>query len=272
LRALHGRDDLPILIDQEGGRVARLGPPHWPAFPSPGAPFGRLYELAPMSAMEAARANAEALALTLTDVGINVNCLPLLDVRQPGAADIIGDRAFGSDPMHVAVLGPRGARWAGAGRMRGRGQAHAGTRSCDGDSHKELPVVHASDEELASDLEPFVSLNDAPMGMTAHVVYTAWDAERPGDAVAARHWRNYPHAHRVRRVSDERRHRHEGAVRNAGREACGAVAAGCDVALDCWARMDEMVEIAGRVGALSERGGGGWRRRWPVPSPLTRPG
>ena len=104
LRSLAGRDDLAILIDQEGGRVARLRPPEWEAFP-PGAAFDALYDVAPMSAIEAIRANAEAIALTLAEVGISVNCLPLLDVRLPGAHDIIGDRALGSEPLRVAALG-----------------------------------------------------------------------------------------------------------------------------------------------------------------------
>src|SRR3954469_24633117 len=104
LRDLSGRADLPILIDQEGGRVARMKPPEWPAFPA-AEKFARLYQAAPSSAMEAARSNARALALMLRSCGINVNCLPLLDVRQEGASDIIGDRALGSEPMQVSALG-----------------------------------------------------------------------------------------------------------------------------------------------------------------------
>jgi beta-N-acetylhexosaminidase len=93
LRALSGRDDVPILIDQEGGRVARMQPPEWPAFPKAEL-FDRLYDIAPMTAIEATRHNAQALAVMLGEAGINVDCLPLLDVRQPGAHDIIGDRAL----------------------------------------------------------------------------------------------------------------------------------------------------------------------------------
>ena len=104
LRAIAGRADVPILIDQEGGRVARMQPPEWPAFPA-GAAFDRLYDTAPMSAIEAMRLNAQALAVMLRDVGVNVDCLPLLDVRQPGAHDIIGDRALGTEPLRVAALG-----------------------------------------------------------------------------------------------------------------------------------------------------------------------
>ena len=104
LRSLEGRGNLPILIDQEGGRVARMKAPEWPDFPS-GAAFDALYERAPASAIEAARLNAMALASMMAEVGITVDCLPLLDVRQPGASDVIGDRALGSEPMRVAALG-----------------------------------------------------------------------------------------------------------------------------------------------------------------------
>ena len=104
LRTLEGHEAVPILIDQEGGRVARMRPPEWPAFPS-GEAFDKLYQLAPSSAIEAARVTARALGLMLHEVGINVDCLPLLDVRQPGATDIVGDRALGSEPMQVAALG-----------------------------------------------------------------------------------------------------------------------------------------------------------------------
>jgi len=108
LRELSGRPDLPILIDQEGGRVARMQPPEWPAFPRAEA-FAALYDLAPSSAIEATRVNARAIALTLRAAGINVNCLPVLDVLQPGASDIVGDRSLGSNPMQVAALGRESA-------------------------------------------------------------------------------------------------------------------------------------------------------------------
>ena len=252
LRALHGRGDLAILIDQEGGRVARLRPPHWPPFPAPGEPFDRLYEIAPMSAIEAARANAEALALTLNEVGINVNCLPLLDVRQPGAHDIIGDRAFGSEPMRVAALGRAVLGGLAAGGCVGVAKHMPGHGRALTDSHLELPVVDADEEALASDLEPFIRLNDAPMGMTAHVVYTAWDAERPatlspgviGGIIRGRiGFDGFL-------MSDDIDMK--ALAGTPGQKAAAAVAAGCDVALDCWARMNEMIEIAGEVGALSD--------------------
>lgn len=253
LRDIHGRADLPVLIDQEGGRVARMKPPEWPDFP-PGEAFARLYDAAPSSAIEAARSNARAIALTLRSVGINVNCLPLLDVRQQGAHDIIGDRALGSDPMQVAALGRAvldGMASAGVvgviKHMPGHGRALA-------DSHVELPVVTASEEELELDLQPFERLRGAPMGMTAHVVYTAWDPDRPAslsprvihDIIRERigfdGWL----------MSDDLgMHALSG---DFGERAAGVVAAGCDVALHCSGEMSEMVSIASAVPAMSVEG------------------
>src|SRR3954454_19025179 len=166
LRGIAGRDDVPILIDQEGGRVARMRPPEWPAFPA-AEKFALLYRAAPSSAIEAVRANARALALMLRSAGINVNALPLLDVRQEAATDITGDRAIGNEPMQVAALGRAvldGMASAGVvgiiKHMPGHGRAMV-------DSHHELPIVTASADELQTDLEPFERLASAPMGMTA---------------------------------------------------------------------------------------------------------
>ena len=178
LRDLTGRPDLPILIDQEGGRVARMRPPVWPAFPS-AEQFADLYQAAPSSAIEAVRANARALALMLRACGINVDALPLLDVRQEGATDIIGDRALGSDPMQVAALGRAvldGLASAGVvgiiKHMPGHGRALV-------DSHKELPVVTAERGGPGRGPRAVRASRVAPMGMTAHVVYTVWDPDRP---------------------------------------------------------------------------------------------
>ena len=253
LRALHGRDDLPILIDQEGGRVARLRPPVWPAFPAPGAPFDRLYEIGPISALEAMRANAEGLALILHDVGVNVNCLPLLDVRQPGGHDIIGDRAFGSEPMRVAALGRATLDGLAAGGCVGVVKHMPGHGRAGVDSHRELPVVNADEAALETDVEPFASLRDAPMGMTAHVVYTAWDPERP--ATLSPHVISAIVRGRIGfdgfLLSDDIDMKALSGT--PGDKASAAVAAGCDAALDCWGRMADMVEIANKVGSLSSR-------------------
>ena len=251
LRDLHGRDRLLISIDQEGGRVARMKPPVWAAFP-PGARFAELYEVAPASAIAAARANAEALALDLAEVGITVDYLPLLDVRQEGAHDVIGDRALGSEPLRVAALGraildglARGGVTGCVKHMPGHGRAMV-------DSHKDLPVVTASAEELETDLAPFRRLADAPIGMSAHIRYTAWDAHNPATL--------------SRRVIDEII---RGEIGFSGlllsddidMEALSgsvperserAISAGCDLVLNCWAKMDDMIGIAERLPAVNE--------------------
>jgi len=247
LRDLSGRDDLPILIDQEGGRVSRMVPPEWPAFPA-GAAFDALYEVAPISAIEAARANAQALAMMLAEAGVTVNCAPLLDVRQPDVTPAIGDRAFGGDPMRVSALGKamlEGMRRGGVvgvvKHMPGHGRALV-------DSHYDLPHVTADDAALAMDLEPFTRLNDAPMGMTCHVVFEAWDAERPATLspkVIAEIVRGRIGFDGLLMTDDIDMKALSG---TAGEKASQALAAGCDVVLDCWARMDEMVEIAGLIG------------------------
>ena len=253
LRALNGRDDVPILIDQEGGRVARMRPPEWPAFP-PAERFAILYRAAPSSAIEAVRANARALALMIRSVGVNVNALPLLDVRQEGASDIIGDRALGSEPMQVAALGRAvldGMASAGVvgiiKHIPGHGRALV-------DSHKELPVVTAGAEELESDLEPFERLASAPMGMTAHVVYTAWDSERPASLspVVIRDIIRERIGFDGWLMSDDLGM--EALKGDFASRAAGVVAAGCDVALHCSGKMDEMVEVASSVPSMSAEG------------------
>jgi len=253
LRALNGRDDVPILIDQEGGRVARMRPPEWPAFP-PAERFAILYRAAPSSAIEAVRANARALALMIRSVGVNVNALPLLDVRQEGASDIIGDRALGSEPMQVAALGRAvldGMASAGVvgiiKHIPGHGRALV-------DSHKELPVVTAGADELESDLEPFERLASAPMGMTAHVVYTAWDSERPASLspVVIRDIIRERIGFDGWLMSDDLGM--EALKGDFASRAAGVVAAGCDVALHCSGKMDEMVEVASSVPSMSAEG------------------
>ncbi|MEQ1725735.1 MAG: glycoside hydrolase family 3 N-terminal domain-containing protein [Sphingopyxis sp.] len=178
LRGLHGRDDLAILIDQEGGKVARLSPPHWPDFPA-GSAFGRLYDVAPASALAAVEANALAIALTLHSLGITVNAWPLLDVRTPLSYAMIADRSFGGEPMRVAALGRAAIKGLRAGGVVGVVKHMPGKGRAVVDSHVDLPRVMASADELESDLAPFRALRDAPMGMTAHIVYEAWDAARP---------------------------------------------------------------------------------------------
>ncbi|HEX8307998.1 MAG TPA: glycoside hydrolase family 3 N-terminal domain-containing protein [Allosphingosinicella sp.] len=253
LRTLHGRDDLPILIDQEGGRVARIRPPEWPAFPAAGA-FARLYEKAPMSAIEALRANAAAIAVLLREVGVTVDCLPVLDVRQPGATDIVGDRALGSEPMQVAALGRASLDGLAEGGVVGVIKHMPGHGRALVDSHEELPVVRASIEELAIDVEPFRTLRSAAMGMTCHCVYTAWDPERPGSQS------RIVIGEVIRRsigfdgflMSDDIGMNALGG--GFDERARGVIEAGTDAVLHCSGKMDEMVAVAGAVGALGEKG------------------
>lgn len=250
LRAIHGRERLLVSIDQEGGRVARMKAPEWEAFP-PGEAFARLWQVAPASAIEAARANAEALGHDLAEVGITVDYTPLLDVRQPGAHDVIGDRAFGSEPMQVAALGRAvldGLARAGVvgcvKHMPGHGRACA-------DSHKELPTVEASAEELERDLEPFRTLRDAPIGMTAHVRYAAWDTDNPGTlsrVVIEEVIRGKIGFEGLLLTDDIDMEALSGSVPE---RATRAIAAGCDIVLNCWAKMDDMVGIAERLPAIS---------------------
>lgn len=249
IRAIHGRDKTFICIDQEGGRVARLRPPVWSPFPA-GEAFDRLYAIAPASAIEAARVNAEALGRELAEVGITVDCHPPLDVRQPGAHDVIGDRALGSEPMQVAALG----------RAILDGFARAGVVGCvkhmpghgrtTTDTHKELPTVTAGAAELESDLAPFRALKDAPLGMTGHLLFTAWDADNPATL-------SHTVIHDVIRgaigfdglllTDDIDMEALDGTIPERSERA---LAAGCDIVLNCWARMDDMTAIADRCGSI----------------------
>ncbi len=251
LRALAGRDDVPILIDQEGGRVARMQPPHWPAFPRAEL-FDRLYDIAPMTALEAVRLNAQAIAVMLIGAGINVDCLPLLDVRQPGAHDIIGDRALGSEPQRVASLGAAvidGLRSGGAvgvvKHVPGHGRSMA-------DSHVELPVVDADAATLESDLFPFIQLAGAPMAMTAHVVYPAWDSVQCASlsaTIIADIIRGRIGFDGLLMSDDLGMHALSGSF---GERAAGVLAAGCDIALHCSGAMAEMEAVAGAVGRIGD--------------------
>ncbi len=252
LRALSGRSDLPILIDQEGGRVARMGPPEWPAFPA-GPAFDALYEIAPISAIEAARANAEAIALMLAEVGVTVDCLPLLDVSQPDTTEAIATRALGSEPMRVAAMGRAIIDGLRAGGVVGVVKHMPGHGRAKLDTHYHLPTVTASDAELEVDLAPFRTLAGAPMGMTSHIVFEAWDPERPATLspiVIEEIIRGRIGFDGLLMTDDIDMKALSG---SAGDKAAGAIAAGCDLVLDCWARMDEMEDIAARLGDISAR-------------------
>ena len=253
LRDLTGRPEVPILVDQEGGRVARMRPPEWAAFPA-AERFANLYRVAPSSAIEAVRSNARAIGLMLRSCGINVDALPLLDVRQEGASDIIGDRALGSEPMQVSALGRAtldGLASAGVvGIMKhipGHGRALV-------DSHHELPIVTASAQELEVDLEPFERLASAPMGMMAHVVYTAWDPDRPASqspTVIEQIVRQRIGFDGFLMSDDSNMNALTGSQ---AERAATCVAAGCDVALPCNGVLSDNVAIAKRLGDLSVDG------------------
>lgn len=249
LRAIHGRERLAILIDQEGGRVARMKPPEWPAFPAWGD-FDALYEKAPISAIEAARANAEAIGLTLAEVGISVDALPLLDIRRPETHEVIGDRALGHEPLRVAAMARavlEGLEAAGVAGIVKHVPGHGRARV---DSHKALPRVEASADELATDIAPFKALADATMAMTCHIVFTAWDAELPASlspTIIADVIRGEIGFDGLLISDDLDMKALEGDPADLAAEV---VAAGCDLALNCWGRLDEMARTADRLGEM----------------------
>ena len=236
--------DLAILIDQEGGRVARLRPPHWPEFPA-AARFGELYAQAPLSATQACHQNGLALAAVLRSVGVNVDCVPVLDVPQPDAHGIIGDRAYAAHPMWIAAMGGATLDGLHAGgicgvvkHLPGHGRAHA-------DSHLELPVITASRDELATDFEPFRTLaRKARMGMTAHVTYTALDPERCASlsaTVIADIIRGEIGFDGLLMSDDLGMKALSGPI---GELALAVVRAGCDVALECSGDLTTMEAVA----------------------------
>ena len=243
LRSIHGRDHLVISIDQEGGRVARMKPPEWTRYPA-GEVFAELYDIAPASAIEAVRVNAQAMALELAEAGITVDYHAPLDVRRPETDNVIGDRALGSDPVQVAALGrailegmQRGGVVGCLKHMPGHGRA-----TCD--SHKEMPVVVASAAELEPDIAPFRALSDAPLGMSAHIVFTAWDADNPATqspTVIADIIRGEIGFDGLLLTDDIDMQALTGSIAERSRIA---LEAGCDISLNCWAKMDDMVAIA----------------------------
>jgi beta-N-acetylhexosaminidase len=253
LRAIHGRDRLLITIDQEGGRVQRMKPPVWPAYPA-GSRFDRLYDVAPASAIAAARANAEALAIDLAEAGITCTHAPVLDVRQDGAHDVIGDRALGHEPLRVAALGRavlEGLARAGVvgtiKHMPGHGRTHC-------DTHKAMPTVDVGEDELESDLAPFRALNHAPIGMTGHLLFTAWDREWPATqspTVVEQIIRGKIGFDGLLLTDDLDMDALSGTVPE---RAARAIAAGCDIALNCWAKMDDMTGICEALPALGTKG------------------
>jgi beta-N-acetylhexosaminidase len=245
LRLAVGRADAPVLIDQEGGRVQRLKPPHWTAYPPPA-------RLAAVSE-EAVRLGARLIADDLALLGITVDCLPVLDIPTPGADPIIGDRAYGDQPATVAAFGRAACEGLLAGgvlpvlkHIPGHGRATV-------DSHLGLPRVETPKALLElSDFVPFRALADMPLAMTAHIVYTAIDAERP--ATLSR--RVVGEVIRSSIGFDGMLLTDDLSMRALGgsfaERAAGALDAGCDAVLHCNGDMAEMTEIAGAVRPLSE--------------------
>ena len=253
LRETVGRADAPVLIDQEGGRVQRLGPPHWPVYP-PGRAYGELAGNDPLLEREITRLGARLLAHDLAELGINVDCVPVLDVPQRGAHDVIGDRAYGDTPEQVALLGRAAAEGLIAGgvlpiikHIPGHGRATA-------DSHLDLPVVDCAYEELdRTDFAPFRVLSDMPMAMTAHVVYTAIDAKRPATTsrkAITEVIRGAIGFDGLIMSDDLSMKALSGDFRARTR---AALAAGCDVVLHCNGDMAEMSEIAKAARPLAGR-------------------
>jgi beta-N-acetylhexosaminidase len=250
LRELAGRDDLAILIDQEGGPVARMRPPEWPAFPA-GPVFDAAYQKAPMTAIQAARANGQALGLMLREVGITVDCAPLLDVAHADTTEAIAIRAFGRDPTRVAALGRAMLEGLALGGVVGVVKHMPGHGRALVDSHHLLPTVTATAAELEADLAPFRTLAHATMGMTSHIVFEAWDPAAPATLspiIVEQVIRGAIGFDGLLMTDDIDMKALSG---TAGGKAAGAIAAGCDLVLDCWARMDEMRDIAGRLGEIS---------------------
>ncbi|MGD1876219.1 MAG: beta-N-acetylhexosaminidase [Kiloniellaceae bacterium] len=251
LRASVGRDDAPVLIDQEGGRVARLKPPHWRNAP-PASYFGRMASHDRQRAHEALRINTRLIATELTDLGIDVDCVPLLDLQFPWAHEVIGDRSFGGDPELVADLGRIVCEtMLEAGVMPivkhipGHGRARV-------DSHKDLPVVDTAAAELeATDFKPFQALADAPWAMTAHVVYSALDAERPATTspgLISGVIRGQIGFDGLLLSDDLSMEALKGGL---GERATDSLGAGCDVALHCNGKPEEMEQVAAAVGPLT---------------------
>ena len=253
LRESVGRPDAPVLIDQEGGRVVRLGPPHWRAPPAP-ALLGALAETDGTAGARAAWLNARLVAADLYALGFTVNCVPALDLRFAGASKVVGDRSLGADPRLVARLGHAVADGLRAGgivpaikHLPGHGRASA-------DSHAVLPQVEAPLKALRDrDFVPFRALRDAPVGLTAHVCYAALDPERPGTLsakVIGEAVRGAIGFDGLLVTDDLSMGALTGSV---GQRATAALAAGCDLALHCNGKRDEMEDVAAAVPRLAGR-------------------
>ncbi len=244
LRESVGRAMAPVLIDQEGGRVQRLKPPHWPKYPS-GQQLGEIYARDPLLGREICRIGGMLIAHDLRALGINVDCLPVLDVPVAGAHDVIGDRAYARSPEIVAILGRAAAEGLLAGGVMPVIKHIPGHGRASVDSHLELPIVRASREQLEEqDFFPFRCLADMPAAMSAHVVYAAIDNRKP--ATLSRKLIG----HVVRGhigfdgllISDDLSMKALGGTFEKRSSAC--FAAGIDIALHCNGDLAEMQAVA----------------------------
>jgi beta-N-acetylhexosaminidase len=244
-------DEAPVLVDQEGGRVQRLGPPHWPSYPA-GAVYGALYDRDRGAGLAAARLGARLIAADLRRLGIDVDCLPLADVPAPGADPIIGDRAYGETPDKVAALAAAAAEGLMAAgvlpvlkHMPGHGRAAA-------DSHLKLPVVEAARAELdATYFAAFRPLAGLPMGMTAHVVFSAYDPVNPAttSVTIVQEVIRDSIGFKGLLMSDDVS---MGALSGSLAQRTRAVlAAGCDIVLHCNGELAEMEAVAGAAPVLA---------------------
>jgi beta-N-acetylhexosaminidase len=251
LRDALGDPHAPVLIDQEGGRVQRLGPPNWPVYPA-GAVFGRLYDLDPAFGLSAARLSARLIADDLSSLGVNVDCLPLADVPVAGADAVIGDRAYGTEPGKVALIARAVTNGLDEGgilpilkHIPGHGRATA-------DTHFRLPVVDSSESELkATDFAAFQPLADLPMAMTAHVVFSAFDAALPATTSATmieRVIRGLIGFQGLLMSDDVSMNALAGSI---AERTQAIFAAGCDIVLHCNGKLDEMRDVARKTPELS---------------------
>ncbi len=249
LRDAVGDERAPILIDQEGGRVARLGPPRWPAFPS----AARLAE----GPVGTTRTTARAIGNMLAELGIDVNCAPVGDVHAPGVThEVIGERAFSSDPAIVAVHArayAEGLRDAGVLPVLKHLPGHGRAR---GDSHETLPETDADEPSVAA----FSALADLPVGMTAHVLYRDWDATLPATlspAVIAEVVRGRIGFDGLLLTDDLSMRALDGPLGHRTRQALDA---GCDIALHCNGDGAEMTAVAQAAGTMTAAAMQRWRR------------
>jgi len=256
LRDLTGRAAMPILTDQEGGRVARLGPPHWRSWPAARTLAGSVTYAEPERlalAVERVRCNFEALALELAGVGVTVTCAPVLDVPQPDAHDIIGDRAFGASPGLVSILGRACLEGLELGGVAGVIKHLPGHGRALSDSHESLPRVSATAAELEQDFAPFKALSHASMAMTAHVVYDALDdahCASVSPTVIETHIRQHIGFDGLLISDDLDMKALAGDIPS---RAVAVLDAGCDIALNCWGKLEDMQGIAARVPPMTPK-------------------